>query len=272
MLNTQRAQSAIPVNIIDVKDSLGSSILEIVVGEETKEQKLLVHADLFTRRSKILKSMISTADEAWPKSPVSFPGYDPETFRLYISLVYTGVLPTRGSGEWLKLCRLYVLAEKLQDIQTKNTVIDAVHACVTEWCREGAARTFQSLHAKFPADMGDLISIASITELWEGTPANSPARRFILDLYASHGKSSWLIGKGGTPPRDFLLDLTLALMKARPTDTFCFILDRPSSIYHHPFEAGDESKKHCKGIASSIYDTSSPVSDATKHTADSRAV
>jgi hypothetical protein len=107
-----------------------------------------------------------------PTKPVTLPDDNPDVFVLYVNLTYTGRLATGGPGEWLKLVRLYVLAEKLQDNRAKNDTIDPMQAFMQEFPL-GNAPADASFRSLIPPP----ISAESIVELCEGTPAGSQARR-----------------------------------------------------------------------------------------------
>jgi hypothetical protein len=85
-----------------------------------------VHEALFTSRSEFLQRATSRDNQETDVRmlAVTLPDDDPNTFHLYLNLVYANQLVTKGTKQWLKLCQLYVLAEKLQDITSKNRIID----------------------------------------------------------------------------------------------------------------------------------------------------
>ncbi|KAF2023293.1 hypothetical protein EK21DRAFT_18013, partial [Setomelanomma holmii] len=101
----------------------------VAVGRGPERRTFSVHSNLLMKRSNFFQSAMESGT-----SPEGFrlPDDYPDIFRLYISLLYCGNVSTRGATEWIMLCRLYVLGEKLQDCQAKNTIIDAMQCCVQE--------------------------------------------------------------------------------------------------------------------------------------------
>jgi hypothetical protein len=45
---------------------------------------------------------------------------------LYVNILYTTEVATKGHEEWERLCRVYFLAEKLQDVVMENRLTDAI--------------------------------------------------------------------------------------------------------------------------------------------------
>jgi hypothetical protein len=97
----------------------------------------------------------------------------PDVFQHYLNWLYSGSIPCQSDdlglvGTYLLLAKLYVLGEELVDIKFKNCILDTFIATT-------------SSHREYP--------IANcITTIYDGTPANSPARRLMVDfvVYAAH--------------------------------------------------------------------------------------
>jgi hypothetical protein len=170
-----------------------------------------VHESILTSRSEYFKCDLGSMWRNDPTKPVTLSDDDPDVFALYVNLVYTGRLATRGTNEWLKLVRLYVLAEKLQDVHAKNDTFDAMNAFIREfsWIR---------IFSSAPGDATNLplISAESIAELYDGTPALSPARGLVLDSCAEMDRGDWLTVGRGVLPVDFVYDLAVTVMRKRP--------------------------------------------------------
>ncbi|KAI4711420.1 hypothetical protein J4E89_003985 [Alternaria sp. Ai002NY15] len=159
-----------------------------------------------------------------PPDPNSstLPDDDPDTFRLYLNLVYTHQLVTRGTGQWLKLCRLYVLAEKLQDITSKNQIIDGMYAFFSEI----------ACQPTLSVNISRMLPAAATTELYEGTSKQSQARELVLDFYADSGNVSWLLSEQAKLPTDFICDVAVRLLQRRGYVFSGFRIRRPSYGYH----------------------------------------
>jgi hypothetical protein len=104
---------------------------------------------------------------------VNLPEDDPETFKIYVHLLYTGDLATdpvsklgdnTSGGKLLGLAKLYVLAEKLQDIDAKNEALTALML---------TARTLNTL-----------LNESAVQTIYDGTPTESLARKAIVNMFA----------------------------------------------------------------------------------------
>ncbi|KAF2827178.1 hypothetical protein CC86DRAFT_266377, partial [Ophiobolus disseminans] len=188
-----------------------SNTVQIVVGKSLKERRFHVHESLLSSRSEFIKSTMHISWHQGQQSSLAFPDDNPDIFSLYVSYLYSGSLPTRGADEWLKLVRLYVLAEKLRDTQAKNDIIDAMHGFIKEAVpRETPRQSTTEAAGRHP------ITAASLTELYAGTQRGGLARKLVLDLYADNGTEDWLKDGKAQLPNDFLFDLATTMMRKRP--------------------------------------------------------
>ena len=142
---------------------------------------------------------------------VKLPEDKPSLFSTYVHHLYTGELAvnlddvnkgevgTRVMCQYEDLCALYVLAEKLQDIQTKNAIIQTIL---------DIRHTIQS-NNRYLIPNGEAIRI-----IYDGTTAGSLARKLLVDFWAYRGKGLWL--RDYELPADFLRDLVIKLMDTRP--------------------------------------------------------
>lgn len=176
--------------------SFASSVIQVKVGKEGNEQTFWAHQDILTSRSEFFKR---ATNGKWLESDerlVTLPEDKPDIFRLYLNLVYTKQIATK---EWMMLCQMYVLAEVLQDVRSKNCIMDAMYTLLKEY------------EPKKPR-----LGPKSITVLYEGTPEGSKARELVADYFADEGHESWLQREGEVFPMDFVLDVASALFKKCP--------------------------------------------------------
>jgi hypothetical protein len=119
---------------------------------------------------------------------VELPEDDPEIFAVYTNYVYTGQLSiadktkeeisllvyaeftTEVSKEYDTIFRLYVLAGKVQDVATKNALMEAAMD----------ATKLRSLEGSWTMPKAAIINL-----LYKGTPPNCSARRFLTDVWTS---------------------------------------------------------------------------------------
>jgi hypothetical protein len=104
-------------------------IIKVNVGKGAKRDSFDVHNALLTARSLFFKSALNGNWVEAIERAVNLPEDDPQTFKTYVHLLYTGDFATESDpnlgideshDKLLSLAKLYVLAEKLQDIETKN--------------------------------------------------------------------------------------------------------------------------------------------------------
>lgn len=132
---------------------------------------------------------------------------DPEIFEIYMHWLYFETLPVRndspgpeGNIEYVQLSKAYVLGEFLQDINFKDAVLDAMIVKSSSEASDG--------QMWFPGG-------SVIRYIYEGTPESSAARRLLVDMYTYHGDGDWLKEEANDPPKQFLLDLAIAVLTKR---------------------------------------------------------
>lgn len=156
---------------------------------------------------------------------VNLPDDDPTTFNCYLHFMYTGTLAITLSGPTQsyvlamssttgaercalteKLADLYVLAEKLQDITTKNAVLEAMLL--------NSRKTSSKVYGGrwYPG-------LGAVSKVYKGTPASSPTRKLLVDIFTCQGDSSWLFMTQYWPT-DFVREVAVQLLekRARPVD------------------------------------------------------
>jgi hypothetical protein len=191
---------------------LGYPSIIVRVGDEPERTDFSVHEDLICSRSRFFANAMR---HDWKESEdriVPLPDDLPSTFAIYRTWLYSGLLTSRGfstTEEWGVLCSAYILGEKLQDSEFKDTVIDAMIEKINE-----------EPMFEFNPEM--------VVEIYENTPPQSHARRLLVDLYTFAGKSSWLSKeKREFLHEDFLYALLVQFMKSK---------EKPVGIiapYHH---------------------------------------
>jgi hypothetical protein len=114
----------------------------------------------------------------------------------------TGTLPIKGDHhDFVLLSRVYALAEKLKDDTTKDMVLVTMH---TKSKEPSADR-----RSGFPG-------LVSINTIYSGTPRNSPAHRFLVDLYTEFADSSFNLTAYADAHKEFLYDMLVRLVATRP--------------------------------------------------------
>lgn len=111
-----------------------SDTVQICVGEDNTQEIFVAHKSVLTRSAYFSKMLNGEWLEA-RTGIINLPGDNPNTINLYLQLIYTDKFPT-SSGvqeiydedgldyrEFRDICDVYVLAEKLQDQETKKRLI-----------------------------------------------------------------------------------------------------------------------------------------------------
>jgi len=198
-------------------------MLKLRVGSGLNMASFFVHSTLLTSRSDFFKHAIIQDSKENEETTIALPEDNPVTFRRYLNLVYVHQLATKGTMQWLKLCRLYVLAEKLQDVTSKNQIIDGMCVFFNEiTCRPAVKHR---THYNLP-------SLAT-AELYDGTTHGSKARKLLVDLYTDFGSESWLQSDSLIPlPEKFIHELAIRLIEKRGPVFSDFRNSCPSHKYH----------------------------------------
>ncbi|KAF1920341.1 hypothetical protein BDU57DRAFT_425817, partial [Ampelomyces quisqualis] len=190
--------------------------LKVVVGSGNNTREFGVHEALLTSRSEFFDKAMGKGWKEAEEKVVKLPEDDPDAFALYEQLIYTGNIPAFSDApdRFISLVRLYVLAEKLQDIKTKNSAVDAIIAKVSHESESIASSNL------FQAPC--LPSNKAIRIMYEHTPSHCPGRQALLDCYIWYGQSeseSNYDSDDEKVPRQFLKDLAKDLMQYRQQST-----------------------------------------------------
>ncbi|CAO2656323.1 Nn.00g051260.m01.CDS01 [Neocucurbitaria sp. VM-36] len=138
---------------------------------------------------------------------VKLPEDTPSVFATHVHHLYTGELAVRSDDleHWpmfqqanLNLCHLYVLAERLQDIQTKNAILSRLF----EMCREKQS----DVKPHYPGKR-------AISIIYNGTTSGSHARKLLVDLWTYNRLGSWNVNV--ELPKEFCQELLYNLMDKR---------------------------------------------------------
>ncbi|KAK4579963.1 hypothetical protein LTR86_000165 [Recurvomyces mirabilis] len=141
--------------------------LRVVVGPEQKE--FMVHRDIITERSKFFQKAVSTRWYCEDKNkPFELPEDDPEIFGAYLQCLYDNRVDLSFSKEEgmisvLEAMRLYVLADKLGDLESMNTTIDCIN-------QQSAKENL-------------IPCVSTIEMVWPLLITDSPLRKLLVDFY-----------------------------------------------------------------------------------------
>jgi hypothetical protein len=178
------------------------------IDEGVHQQTFYVHETLLRERSVYFNTALSRDWKEAVDREVNLPKDEADCFAIYVHSLYTGKLavtsdgPTStlsGESEIIKLCKVYVLADKLQDIQAKNR---AIQGLLFSSKRNGLGR------------WNGCRGLVVTKTIYDSTLPGNMARKLLVDLYTYRGtRSSLSIFKGW--PEEFLLELAINLMDKR---------------------------------------------------------
>ncbi|KAL6900427.1 hypothetical protein GGI43DRAFT_383903 [Trichoderma evansii] len=182
--------------------------LTVTVGSTTPVT-FSVHEHLICRTSEYFKRAMNAYWGTSTSGSVTLKEEDPEVFEVYLHWLYYETLPVQndspgleGNIEYIQLAKSYALGEMLQDVNFKDAVLDAMLA--KSRFKQSDGRSW------FPVG-------PAIRCIYEGTPESSAARRLLVDMYTYSGHGEWLTEWANKDdlPKQFLLDLAIALLKKR---------------------------------------------------------
>ena len=174
-------------------------------------RSLLVHASIICARSKFFQTAMNGRWLESDERSIKFEEDGPEIFSLYVHLLYKNWLPimdesnTKGDHiEFVVLAKLFVLAEKLMDVTSKNIILSSMISKRRHKRENATGRAYL------------VPRLDAVKLLYDGTPVQSPARKLMVDFYTEIGAK----GDAGKTlsdskvdiPRDFLFDLAVTSM------------------------------------------------------------
>lgn len=178
------------------------------VGKNKHQNSFYVQETLLCQHSLFFKEALSKDWKEKVERVVDLPEDKSAVFAIYVEFLYSGNLAVIPDGldptdaarlEQLRLCEIYVLAEKLLDMETRNRAIQGL---------------LYSAKQVRPGNRTICPGFGAIEIIYDGTLPGSMARKLFVDYYTYRGMGSWVINHKGWP-EDFLVDLATNLMDKR---------------------------------------------------------
>ena len=154
---------------------MGTKVIAVRVGAEPKHTDFSVHENLIRLSSPFFEAALSRDWKESQEKIVKLPGCNAHAFRIYVQWLYTGQLHTKlqfnhtspndGQWEWANLVKAYLLGDYLQDIDFKDTIMDAM----IDWANEATR------------ECSDAPPHSSV-EVYQHTRDGSPLRKVTLDF------------------------------------------------------------------------------------------
>lgn len=231
--------------LLTVSLSFNDQILFVRCGSESAQEVIGVHKSLITEDSKffcsVVKPLWNKSSEAQPT--VDLTDEDPKIFKIYLEFLYGHVVhfdeKTHRYGEYETLFKAYVFGEKIMSDDFQNAVISAI--------------------IKFKA-IGNCPAFQLAAMVYRGTPANSPLRKLLLDIYAKQVHHAWNLQKlYDLDCPEFLSDVIVALVNERPPiDRSKFVdwTERQEEFFKKSDHRVVDGFQHYKGMNEQLYERS----------------
>jgi len=184
----------------------------ILVGNAPTPAEYHVHETLLKSKSKFFDAALNKCWMEGREGRVLLPEDDPEIFEVYQNYIYTKVLPVKvpnpdlklegneNHPEYFTLAKLYAFGEKVQDVSFKNAVMKA----------------FLGRMGEPVGSVGKWNPITKVVDIIYGaTMPDSRARQLMVDVHVNLGASHWITTDLEENNKEFLMDLSRALLKGR---------------------------------------------------------
>ena len=161
----------------------------------------MVHKSLVCRDSSFFKAACKGGFREAESNEVKLPDDEPEIFDNFVRWLYTQDIerPSTASGpDWEHLVNIYVLADKLGAPKFGNCVMQIIAQEVwLKWDEE------EEVEPSLP-------DAAAVCVAYENTPASSPLRQFLEDVYCCNNKVQIPMD---AVPDEFVMDIVITLKR-----------------------------------------------------------
>ncbi|KAJ4290967.1 hypothetical protein N0V90_010163 [Kalmusia sp. IMI 367209] len=193
-----------PEEISDYRD-----IVKITFGKNGNEKVFFVHPPILKERSVFFQKALEGDWREAKDCAIDLPEDEPTVFSVYLRYLYTGNMSIDSDQtniraaaryeRWMAI-NLYTLADKFQDVRSKNAATKALVKAVREVRGE---------------KNWVLPELDNIKAIYGRTMFGSALRKLLVDLFAYYASREHLNDYDGFP-KEFLFDLSSALLDLRP--------------------------------------------------------
>ncbi|KAI8939388.1 hypothetical protein NX059_003171 [Plenodomus lindquistii] len=181
---------------------IASDLVRVIVGHGDLRKEFLIHRNVIMPRSKFIANRLSGR---WSNSePNTINLYEldedlePDVVARYLEIVYTAQNNTDSTDDKFLLFKVYVLAEQMEDVKTRNIVLSAIYERMI------------LPTASFPTN-------SCIRIIYGGTASSkNPARRLLVERARIRAlRSFWTKESKSVDnlPKEFFAELALALFE-----------------------------------------------------------
>ncbi|KAF2126888.1 hypothetical protein P153DRAFT_368916 [Dothidotthia symphoricarpi CBS 119687] len=207
---------------------MGTKVIFVRVGQEPKHTDFTVHENIIRLSSPFFDEVLSREWRGPQEWIVRLPDCNAHTFHIYNQWLYTDQLHIKpqvghtllndGQWEWDNLVKGYLLGEYLQDIDFKDTLMDAM----IDWGHY-AAREYSNVPPR------------SAVEVYRYTQDSSPLRKIVLDITCYRLLNSFpiLVSDFHSPQDFFTSVLDTIAERHRTCQAICpSFADKKYCLYH----------------------------------------
>lgn len=192
------------------------------------KEAFYIHESVIRKRGTFFDAAFKKEWKEGQERVVELSEDDADHFRLYVQWLYGGKVfcKEQTRRNHYKIAGLYALGEKVLDCEFQDNVMNAMLAACHD---ENADFEEHPSSRAFPGEK-------AIAVVYEGTPANCPMRRLLVDYYVYFGGIDWAKDWATNPEcvnHEFLIDLTKAMWEKTtvvPTQQ-----EEPSESDSNPF-------------------------------------
>ncbi|KAK4495655.1 hypothetical protein PRZ48_012923 [Zasmidium cellare] len=219
-------------------------IITIKAGDGEARKTLSIHEDIIKSSSPFFRAAL---DKNWKEAQsreITLPSDSAEVVSCYVDWCYSKQIASTHlfSEQSLRdldeedalLADLYVFGEKVQDDRFCNAVMTAMAELMDqEFVTDGV------LASRSPGP-------STVKTIYDGTPTDSPARRFLVDQYVAYGSQEWFDGNDEyLQCPEFLRDLALAQLRPKAVfrDDGDYVRDRCIKWFKPPIVGKEDETK-----------------------------
>lgn len=192
--------------------TIDNRIVLLRVGDNPP-QEFSVHEGVLREHSAFFRAAL---DKKWREGhsrQIDLPSDESDVVAAFVDWLYFRRIASKpvsppelpmDDGEYHFLAGMYAFGDKVQANGFCDDVISAM-AMKTDDVAEDGTRTFPGHSA--------------IMKLYNGTPPGSPARRFVVDMYAEFGMNQWIPKEPELNHPEFLTDLVYAFLERKRTSS-----------------------------------------------------
>ncbi|KAL1799959.1 hypothetical protein ACET3X_000301 [Alternaria dauci] len=205
------ANTSVRVSKRVVGGFIKSPLVKVLVGPDSDRSELYIHQSIIVSRSGFFASALggrwSNSDTNVVDLYKAAPDLILKDITCYLEAVYTNQIANgKHLGAPIEICRVYVVAERLNDVQTRNLAVEALYKRIGRVGPNG-------MYYAVP-------SIRCLDVVYRGTAqAKNLMRKLLVDAWRGSGNIHVLEEHLEDCPREFLVELAAAAVRKMPGES-----------------------------------------------------